>query len=148
MQGPHKTHQYTAWGDIQNYWFLNRVVHIITTMLWMVRLHSVTHLSIFGTYYFLYPVSQRCTNPLCQVTAATKSYTEAPNICVFSKFNLLHVTLLGSSNFKLASRFFLKLCAHLVLSHLLVRLTDPLFPSFDCITVHVSSMLHVIRVQW
>lgn len=56
---------------------------------------------------------QGCTNPVRQVALLTKFYTMAPNICGFSAWNLLVVSLLAPTVFTWQLGFW-KICGTLV----------------------------------
>jgi len=43
----------------------------------------------------MYGIRQQCTNPGHQITMTTEFYTVIPNICGYSVWNLVHVTILA-----------------------------------------------------
>jgi len=100
--------------------FCNTNINIILTLHW----YSVWHIRLrFSNQQFLYiscvprvphSQSQQCTNSWRQVTLETKFCSLAHNICEFSKWNFLHVSLPGGTyNFYFTSRL-LEICAPLL----------------------------------
>jgi hypothetical protein len=90
---------------------------------------------------FQYPSPQGCTNPGHQVTEATKFFSVDLNVCWFSVWNLLHVTLLATRILRWLLDFW-KICVPLLCTHNYV-FVDQGSPNFTVLSVYLNCVLSV-----
>jgi len=73
---------------------------------------TVNNTLIYMSETRIYGIRQQCTNSVCQITMTTEFCTVVPNICGYSVWNLVHVTILVHRILRLLVGFW-KFCATL-----------------------------------